>query len=421
MEDIVSEAGFQSGDFLQSRKTDVVDVDDVREILGMYLSELQGNRQKSSKIKIERIESSLTPSGLKKVGDARKSMRMQHEAVMRTRQRFAPLPPVVREPSTENYGFDDGPSAFISRMHSWGNHPEDDRRYYLHMVFRYYFKEYHDHAVLSDMVIEYPTYQFVLDTLEPNGCANKFPPEFRRFLVDSSGRTITTATLPVPVKGSATSITYKNNFEANPHVSLLRRKIQAIVVDWKRRGKGYSVYPSYLRTGDPRNGYIQERVSHAHEVGVVRKGVSKLEGVVPSKMEDLVGKAPESTLAYDRYMSYTFSTRGEQLRERMGFFARGSYRNIFFAIYASGLVEDLFHASGAGMDTFVSFENFCTKGRPIANLLKEEDMSRSLLMVLVEVCFLIGAYDKRTMCEEDETKIIVNAVHAMSSGEAGKK
>ena len=414
IDDIVEESDFKIGDFLRSRNTSLVDTSDVKELLEIYTKEVNGNikRKKYTRTKVSRIENSLTPSGLKKVSDARKSIRLYIERSNKEAQMSSKIPPIERKESTENYGFDDGPDEFIKKMHQWGNFPQDDRRYYLHMVFRYYLKQYHDFATKEGLVIQHPSYQYILDVLHPNGCSNKFPPEFRRFLIDSYGRTIRTNTLPVPVKGSSISVDYNTNFETDENVSLLRRKIQEIVHDWKKRGSGYMVYPKYLHKGDINNKVIIERVCHAKKVKSVKEGLERLKNakVNVKVMENILEESELWSEIYLKYMSHVFKTSGEQLKERMGFFMRSLYRDFFYKIYNFKLVDDMFSVSGADFNVYVSFETFCNPKPKSLLQLDKEEICRPLLMILVDISFLFYVYENRRVASEDYVEIIKNCV-----------
>lgn len=411
VDDLIETADFKHGDFIRTRKSAVVDVEDVRDLLEIYELELLGEvcRKKFWKTKVQRVEHSMTPSGIKKLNDARKTLRMHLEASRKKAQRAEKMPPMQSVNNNDDYGFDDGPEIFIRKMQEWGEFPVDDRRYYLHMVFRYYFKQYHDHAVSAGVVIPHPSYQYILDTLFPNGCANRFPPEFRRFLADSSGRSFTTVSLPVPIKGSSQDVTYTYNFEAIPHVSTLRRKIESIVLDWKYRQSEYRVYPSYLCAGNPHNKLIVEAEWLALKVGVVKGGLERLVGVDLSRVEAVAKAVPTALTAYDEYTLHVFKTRGEQLDERMGFFMRSTYRNVFYALNDFHILEDLFVATGAGMEIFVSFQSFCTHKTPVG-FERNESLCRALLMVIVDICFFFHVFDKRALAEEDPARIVGKVV-----------
>lgn len=412
IEDIVQESNFKVGDFLRSRNNPLVDDSDVKELLEIYAKELTENvkRKKYSRTKVNSIENSLTPSGLKKVSDARKSIRLYIERYNKEKQRSSRIPPIV---STDNYGFDDGPKEFIYKMHEWGNFPQDDRRYYLHMVFRYCLKDYHDHSVKKGIVVQNPSYQYVLDTLHPNGCANKFPPEFRRFLIDSYGRTIQTTTLPVPVKGSSTTVDYSTNFESDPNVSLLRRKIQEIVHDWKNRGSEYEVYPKYLQKGNIGNEIIIERICHSRKVKSVKDGLVKMKNINFKLMDEVLRVNETWADTYSTYMSHVFKTSGEQLKERMGFFMRSTYRDLFYMLGSLKMVDDMFSICGSDLDIYVSFENFCNSKSKIVLQLEKEEVCRPLLMILVEISFFFYVYKHRKLDSEDHIDIVKKCVRKL--------
>lgn len=413
IDELIARADFKNnGDFLRTRKFPVVDVADVRDLLEIYERELSGDdcRKKMDKKKVEKVEHALTPTGMKKLTDARKALRIHVEESRKRNQRLEDIPPIPKDSQTDFYGFDDGPNEFIHKMHGWGCYEVSDRRYYLHMVFRYYFKQYHDHAVAAGIVIPTPSYQYVLDTIYPNKCANRFPPEFRRFLEDSSRRTVKTVSLPVPLKGSSSEVTYLYNFESVPYVSTLRRKIEAITRDWKNRVKTYKIYPPFLCKGDPNNDLVIERQCYSQKICETKEGLKRLSNVDIDSMEEVGMKIPAAFTAYDEYMLHNFKTPGEQLNERMGFFMMSKYRQIFFELENHALVESLFLASGAGMEILVSFQTFCSRFLKGKYIQKDENLNRSLLMVLVDVCFLFNVVQNRKLAEEDHVKVLMDFV-----------
>lgn len=416
LNDAIAEQRFNMGDFICSRSSPTIDVSDIRDILEVYVRQNRGEvlRKKYFKSKVDKIENALTPRGLKKLNDARKGLRIHMENANKYTQRCKEPPNIQKDPLIENYGFDDGPQPFILKMHNWGKFPLEDCRYYLHMVFRYFFKEYHDSAVAAGVVLEHPSYQFILDHLYPNDSANKFPPEFRRFLVDSSKRYIKTVSLPVPEKGSATNVEYGLNFEHNLAVCAARQKIQWVMTDWKRRLKNgdYEVYPPYLLVGNEMNSYITERLSFSCKVKEILEQLHRLEhsGVDESSLDKILLRCPKAGKAYGEYTSHRFKSGGEQLNERMGFFMRPGYRQIFYAIEEEGIEEDLFKATGSGMEVFLSFQAFCSPKKhrqtPMPHE-KEEGMKRYLLMTIVDVCSLFYAFTNRATATNNSPGMII--------------
>ena len=281
------------------------------------------------------------------------------------------------------------------------------------MVFRFCLNQYHEHSVKQGYVLQHPSYQYILDTLYPSGCANKFPPEFRRFIIDSYGRTIVTNTLPVPVKGSSTCVDYSTNFESDVNVSLLRRKIQKIILDWKSRGKKYQVYPKYLRKGDVHNETIIERVCYARKVKSIQEGMSRLENVDLSLMDKVLSKSELWSETYEVYTSHVFKTTGEQLKERMGFFMRSVYRELFYEIHSQKMVDDMFSASGGDLDVFTTFENFCNPKSKSVLHFDREVFCRPLLIILVDVSFLFFCFKNKELVSEDCQNIVKECVSTL--------
>ena len=91
---------------------------------------------------------------------------------------------------------------------------------------------------------------------------------------------------------------------------------------------------------------------------------------------------------------------------------RDTYRKFFYKLKDKSLVDSIFSASGAGMEVFVSFDNFCSR-RSKDSFLEKDSVCRSLLMVLVDICFLFHVYDNRVVGQEDPVEIIKKSVESM--------
>lgn len=409
MEDFL--ASFDEKDFLHSRNKTVAGNDEVALAIKLYQDELEGNiaRKKFSKNKVKQIEGSMTLRGVKKLNDVRKTMRMRMQASERERQRQQMLLPIVAEEET--------PLRFMKKMQIWGEYDVDDRRYYLHMVFRFYLKEYHDEIAREELVIPHPSYQYVLDALYPCESASKFPPEFRQFLRDAAGRHIEVRSLPVPLKGSSNKVTYDHNFEAEPQVSTMRMKIESITRQWKTGKFADPVYPRYLWKGNPGNVVIKKAESLAQKVKFIQRGIQRLGNVDLSKVDDFCDRVPEASTIYEEYTSYTFKTTGEQLRERLGFFTVFANRKVFYSLLDSGLVEDLFEASRANIDVLVGFQTFCSrKAQGFEVILSSDDsLCRSLLMVIVDVSMFFYVVRNRAIAEKNPLTIVREVVTKLES------
>jgi hypothetical protein len=407
MEELVSQ--FDEKDFLHSRNKSVAGKDDVVTALKIYQDELEGNisRKKNSQRKVLRIESSMTLRGVKKLSDARKTLRMRMQEGERKLQRE-----LLTSGGNSEINFDKCPLAFMQQMQLWGQYPTDDRRYYLHMVFRFYLKDYHDHVARLGSVIQNPSYQYILDALHPCGSASKFPPEFRQFLRDAAGRKIEIRSLPVPVKGSANQVSYDHNFEAIVEVSELRRKIESFTLEWKTDKYKNPVYPRYLWVGSPNTQQILDGESFARKVNLIRQGVRRLGDVDLSKLKEFCNKVVAANTMYEDYNSHVFKATGEQLRERLGFYTVPKYREVFYALSDHSLVEDLFKSSGANMDVFFGFKTFCTKKALGIDVIlgKDENLCRSVLMVMVDVAMFFYVVQNLALAEMDPLGALKGAV-----------
>lgn len=416
MEDFLS--SFDEKDFLHSRNKTVAGNDEVALALKLYQDELEGNisRKKFSQKKVKQIEGSMTLRGVKKLSDVRKTIRMRMQASERERQRQQMLFPIVADEESD-LRLDESPLLFMKKMQIWGEYDVDDRRYYLHMVFRFYLKEYHDEIARKELVIPHPSYQYVLDALYPCESASKFPPEFRQFLRDAAGRHIEVRSLPVPVKGSSNKVTYDHNFEAEPQVSTTRMKIESITRQWKTDKFADPVYPRYLWRGDPGNVVITKAESLAQKIKFIQRGIQRLGNVDLSKVENFCDRVPAASTMYEEYSSYTFKTTGEQLRERLGFFTVFGNRKVYYSLQDFGLVEDLFEASRANIDILVGFQTFCSrKAQGFEVILSSDDsLCRSLLMVIVDVSMFFYVVRNRAIAEKNPLTIVREVVTKLES------
>ena len=423
VDNFMSQASFCPEDFVQSRSKSLTTSDAVQEILLIHASNLTGTneRRKYTKKKEMRLEEQLTRSGLRKLQDARNEMRMTIE---KNKRRIENSEEIPKEMWASSQHFkeigalceNDSPDEFFRKMQDWGNNDVSDCRYYLHMVFRFYLSEYHSLAVSNGLVISSPSMQKIIDIVTPNGCATRFPPEFRRFLNDSGGRDVKTAILPVPVKGSATEVSYDKNFELEREVRFLRRKIHGIFVLWKSNihETARTIYPEYLHVGSKHNSAVVGIMEKYYRVEAVKKNVARLQTLDAEKLE----QCSKTRLGdiHDEYSKHIFKTHGEQLKERIGFFFRTSIRKLFFPLRDQGLLEDLLLASTYGMDNFLSLDGFCTpnNNRQLSLLEKDEDMCRKVLMILVEIVFLVSIFRERDLAKVDSAKMVQGCLHLLN-------
>ncbi|CAM9103095.1 unnamed protein product [Ectocarpus sp. 12 AP-2014] len=145
-------------------------------------------------------------------------------------------------------------STIVCKLHLLGKYPEEDPRFYIHMVYRYYMNEFHKELAAADKVLRFPSYQKIMDVKDPIGGVGSTPPEFRAFLQNARGDAVYAVTLPVPSKRQANEVVYGYEFESNvPWVPVMRAKIFDLFVSLSARGTSHAFrafYPKYLVKGD---------------------------------------------------------------------------------------------------------------------------------------------------------------------------
>jgi len=411
--------------------SEISSIQDIRDILDIYVNEMVGDnpRKKSSDRKVHNIEQSLTKSGMKKLSDCRKTIRLHLKELEKSNSRKHPdmdmnilIHENLKTGGLKDIGGDSDKSdntdndicKFIESMHEWGEKDSNDRRYYLHMIFRYYLHDYHTSAVNHGLVKEFPSYQYILDATNPNGCATRFPSEFRNFLEDSAGRSFNVKTVPVPKKGSGTGVNYDINFESLPEVSYLRKRIYGHFIEWKKKMTETGiphVYPEYLHCKKREIPHVLlDAISKSETVTLLRNNIYRVENVNSENMGLVLKERPDMETLYTKYTTHVFRTKGEQLNERFGFFMRSRVRKIYESVKNHGVIDDLFDTDEFGTDMFVPFDNFCTPGRQLVEIERNENTRRSLLMTLVDTSFLFYIFHNKELSEEDPIKIVKDSM-----------
>ena len=418
---------FDCTDFTVSRKpgkigggVSTISICEINELLVIYVKNVLGenDRKKATSRKVTYVEKFLTSSGTRKLSDARCVIRMsiRNDVIQKERIDDGSVrvwdTELVKDIGVNPSETQEEVEQFIIKIHSWGESPENDRKYYLHMVFRYYLNRYHSKAYRMGIVLEYPSYQTILDIISPNGCATRFPSEFRRFLVDTEGRTFKMETLPIPVKGSGTDVKYDYNFELIPEVTSMRKKISSTFIRWEEllHEGTILVYPRYLHAGDTGNKCIRLAVSNVRTCEVIRKAMGKMKNISEESMYKILEEIPGIGDVYMSYMARRFSSPGEQLRERIGFFMMYRIRSMFSYVKKHGVLDDIFENNDVSTGNYVPFDNFCTTDRHLPSVEKDSSMTRSLLMLLVDVSFMFYALKNKKLGEMDPPSILRDAI-----------
>jgi len=388
VEAALSTKHFVPADFLQQQKKSLADESDVLEILRIHAEQLTGksDRRKARGRRAASLESLLSPQGRAKVCECMMDIRMEVERINKEREKRLDPPP-----QSQKYAVPEDPWGLIEAVQAWGDQAQDDARYYLHMVFRYQMRLLHKTCVQKGEVLAHPSLQCIVDHLHPSSCSNTFPPEFKSFMDDCAARTVRVVSLPVPKKGSGKDVDYTTNFEAIPAVTALRIKLQKTIPFWDYK----DVYPEYLRSGGRGNDAISEAIVSCARAREAKGRRRDLKTETSEVVKKVVAAVPPLSSLAGRYASMEFTTGGERLKERLGFFLRPSIRSVFITVKSRGLVGDVFEATGASYDQFRNFDLFCTAESLLEFLEREdgEQDSRTLLLLLEGIVALFGSGD----------------------------
>lgn len=405
----------------------IIDVDDIQNALDGYLKLLvddTGGRKKSFEKKIISVENLLTITGRNKFYSCKTKIKNRAQELMSFVKKEPGLvcPSSFQSPDAidlvntpcQSSGLHEKHKDFIVKIQKWGAYPDTDKRYYLHMVFRYYLSKYHEWAIINMNIIPTPSYQMLLDKLYPNGCKTGFPPEFRTFLDQAGGNDVRVTTLPVPLKGHGKSIKYGQNFESINEVSSLRKFIYNKFVSWTSGSE--CLYPSFFIEGKFGNSQIKSAFSMIYRNEEFDKNIKLLEDLDVVKMS-LIIQTPLNNLksTYENYMRHNFVTTGEQLKERFNYFM--IERRHFYSIEDNNLVETFFGVNSR-MDMYPFVKNFCNKNAKVNTSTMSLDNMRLLLDILVDISrkfhFLHKKNENNNVSQNSSRDIILNCLNSLN-------
>ncbi|CAM9154182.1 unnamed protein product, partial [Ectocarpus sp. 8 AP-2014] len=333
----------------------------------------------------------LTPEGRRKLCDCKIEIGLLLQASRKNDMEKETIPAV-----DTTYALPvDAPWLLIAKMQAWGNCREDDPKYYLHMVFRYEMMQLHKALVRKSQVLQYPTLQCVADVMFPNTSSSKFPPEFKRFMLDCSERRVSIASLPVPKRDDAKSVTYNDNFESLSDVSAVRRKLQQTITRWRCP----DVYPTYLVRGREGNSIIIAAFDKSARARRVVNSMTNEQRRVVQKVADVV---PAITSIAAKYSCCMRATRGESLQKRIGFFLLPSIRSVFVSCNANGFLGEVFGLTRGNSEDFQTFTLYCT-AKTSRRFVDCDTVGRTLVLLLESVVFLFAFYRETLDVDPDET------------------
>lgn len=299
--------------------------------------------------------------------------------------------------------------TIVYKLHRLGKYPEEDPRFYIHMVYRYYMNEFHKTLAADGKVLRFPSMQKIMDIMEPMDCVESTPPEFRMFLQNARGNTVNAVTLPVPSRTTTNEVVYGYNFEsAVPWVPVVRAMIFDMFTDLNARDSSNTFrqfYPKYLIKGDggceTGKKAVVEALARSIEMKDLVEVLDSVQSISQEAMELL-----DNTLSVDsrvagvfpRYTSHPFLGEGEQLQERVGFLLQDSVRGVFRRISSktSSFYNDIYSSLRVPFVTMEVFKEYCTTKTFMTYKRRDDKVWRSFIIDMKKICCVFHAWSRRS-------------------------
>lgn len=224
------------------------------------------------------------------------------------------------------------PREFICGLHRLGSYKQEDPRYYIHMIYRYYFSDLHAKLLIKRKVIRNPCVMKVMDLIHGvYSVGSHTESNFIEFARKSMNRNVTVSTLPVPSKEEKFKVVTDYNFELIPWVPSLRRKIYDSFAEWiKDDSIAYlDIYPPSYITGHPGNIELS-LISEEYERMVKdRKIIESLSEESIDYISNMLITKKGLSQIHDKYMNHKFKPGPNQYMDRAHFFLNPQVRNLF--------------------------------------------------------------------------------------------
>lgn len=433
VEGAINEVGFTHNDFM-GNETSVISVDDVVQSMLFYAFKVgRGGgdsqwedecyydfirREKSFNKMLKKVENFSTKSGLKKISSVKKTIRKGVETREILRQEeMDTLGVFVENPEMKEILETKAPRELVRKLQLLGNEAESDPRYYIHMIFRYHMNELHQ-ILCEKKVMRFPSQQKMLDIVSHVSSCMNIPPEFRRFMGIMGGSSKPVVSLPLPSKNDSGSIVYGYCFEDIKWVQAMRQEIYKIFSDWKKSSSTayLDIYPEYLVRGDPGNKTIMEVMAKSMDMENLKQNFDsmKVKGVDLKMFEDIIPLVPDVVNLFDIYNKCVFSTPGEQLRERRGFFMHSSTREIFQNICKqvsknihkdlprnpTKFCNDVYHTLGIDNVTIDEFYDYCSSRMTRKFSEDDHELWRTFLLILENICLVFHVVSRKKEMED---------------------
>ena len=296
----------------------------------------------------------------------------------------------------------------IISLHNLGKYPQENPRFYVHMIYRYYLNDFHRRMADQGKVLRFPSILKIMDITHPIDCTLTIPSEFRMFIKSARGNKVAAVTLPVPSKSTANEVVYGYDFEsAVPWVPVMRARMYDLfsgITAKKDDEVVEQIYPKYLVKGENGSEVGNNTVVNALAKSIEMDNlVRTLDGL--ERMSPHVKELFDKILAIDarvanvhmRYSEHHFHAEGEQLPERVGFFAQESVRGLFQEIAASmsSFCDDMYTGLNIKYDTVDLFVEYCTTKNFMTFKKRGEELWRDFVINMQKICCVLHAWDRK--------------------------
>lgn len=425
----IKEVGFTHTDFMGNEMS-VISVDDIVFSMLFYAFKMgrrEGDiqwedecyidfirREKSFNKMLKKVDNFSKKSGLKKISSVKKRIRMGVEARERLhKEEMDTLGVFIGNPDMKDILDSKSPRYIVRQLQDLGNHAESDPRYYIHMIFRYHMNELHQ-ILCKEKVIMFPSMQKILDTVSPVSSCFALPPDFKAFMSRTGGSSKPVVTLPLPSKIGGGSVVYGYSFEDIQWVKVMRQEIYKIFSEWKSSSSvSYrEIYPKYLIRGDPGNKSITDIMAKSMDMENLKQNLDsmKMKGLDLKTFEETIPFAKDVVNLFERYKKCVFSSPGEQLRERRGFFLHSSTREIFQSISKevakkefnkpTTFCNDVYHSLRIDNVTIDEFYNYCSNRKTRKFTEDDHELWRTFLIILENICLVFHVVSRKKEVED---------------------
>ncbi|CAM9100987.1 unnamed protein product, partial [Sphacelaria rigidula] len=294
----------------------------------------------------------------------------------------------------------------VCKLHKLAVYPQDNPRFYIHMVYRYYMNDFHKHLANMDKVIRFPSIKRIMDIQLPLNCAVSIPSEFRMFVEAAKGNKVFAVTLPVPSKTTADEVVYGYDFEsAVPWVPVMRARIFEMFVELRSSASPpliRQIYPKYLVKGDAgcTKGTKAIVDALARSIGIenLAQTLHSFRHIGPQTRELIVlWLDPRIADIFTRYNNHQFLAEGEQLPERVGFFAQESVRGVFRIVAATmpSFCNDIYTGLKISYVAMDAFAEYCTTKIFIIFKKRGEGVWRNFVIDMQKISSILHAWNRK--------------------------